>query len=92
MTQTELAHALGVSLRTVQNRERAGIKGHPRELRDLQELWTTLKESMKAVDIPVWMRSENEAFGGARPIDLLKDGKARDIIAEIRRLQAGEPA
>jgi len=38
-----------------------------------------------------WLRSANDAFDGRRPIDLLKDGKARDIVVEFRRLQAGEP-
>jgi len=91
LTQTELAHALGVSLRTVQNWERAGVSGSPRQLRDLEELWTILKESIKGSDIPAWLRSESDAFAGQRPIELLKEGKARDIIVEFRRLQAGEP-
>jgi DNA-binding transcriptional regulator YiaG len=38
LTQTELAHSLGVGLRTVQNWERAGVAGSPRQLRDLEEL------------------------------------------------------
>jgi len=92
LTQTKLAHALGVSLRTVQNWERAGVAGRPRQLRDLEELWTILKDSVKGSDIPAWLRSENDTFGGDRPIELLKEGKARDIIVEFRRLQAGEPA
>ena len=92
LTQTELAHALGVSPRTVQNWERAGVAGSPRQLRDLEELWTILKESIKGSDIPAWLRSESDAFAGQRPIELLKDGKGRDIIVEFRRLQAGEPA
>jgi len=92
LTQTELGHALGVSLRTVQNWERAGVAGSPRQLRDLEELWTILKESIKGSDIPAWLRSESDAFAGQRPLDLLKEGKARDIIVEFRRLQAGEPA
>jgi DNA-binding transcriptional regulator YiaG len=91
LTQTELAHALGVSLRTVQNRERAGVAGSLRQLRDLEELWAILKESIKVSDTSVWLRSQSEALGGARPIELLKEGKARDIIVEFRRLQAGEP-
>jgi DNA-binding transcriptional regulator YiaG len=90
-TQTELAHAVGVSLRTVQNWERSGASGSPRQLRDLEELWTVLKDSMKISDIPTWLRSANDAFGGQRPLDLLKEGKAPDIIVEFRRLQAGEP-
>ena len=92
MTQTELAHALGISLRTVQNWERAGVAGRPRQMRDLEELWGILKESVKGSDIPAWLRSENESFGGERPIGLLKEGKTRDIIVEFRRFQAGEPA
>src|SRR5207249_2392836 len=83
--QTELAHALGVSLRTVQNWERAGVAGSPRQVRDLEELWTILKESIKGSDIPAWLRSESDAFAGQRPIELLKAGKARDIIVELGR-------
>ena len=92
LTQTELGHAVGISLRTVQNWEREGVAARPRQLRDLVELWTILKESMKDTDIPNWLRSKSDAFAGQRPIDLLKDGKARDIIVEFQRLQAGEPA
>jgi DNA-binding transcriptional regulator YiaG len=92
LTQTELAHALGVSLRTVQNQERDGVVRNPRQLRDLEELWSILKDSIKDTDIPAWLRSGSEAFAGARPIELLKEGRARDIIVEFRRLQAGEPA
>ena len=91
LTQTELAQALGLSLRTVQNWERAGGAGKTRQLRDLEELWTILEDSVKASDIPAWLRSKNDAFGGNRPIELLKEGKTRDIIVEFRRLQAGEP-
>jgi DNA-binding transcriptional regulator YiaG len=91
ITQTELGHALGVSLRTIQNWERAGVISKSRMLRDLEELWTILKDSVKPSDIPVWLRSENDAFGGRRPIDVIKEGHTRDIIVEFRRLQAGEP-
>jgi DNA-binding transcriptional regulator YiaG len=92
LTQTELAHSLAVSLRTVQNWERDGALAKPRRLRDLEELWTVLKESIKGADIPAWLRSESDAFAGRRPIELLKEGRSRDIIVEFRRFQAGEPA
>jgi transcriptional regulator with XRE-family HTH domain len=91
LTQTELAHALGLSLRTVQNWEGkdAAVKGH--RVRDLEELRDVLAAAIADPDIPVWLRSENKAFRGIRPIDLLIEGKSRDILAEFRRLQAGEP-
>jgi len=91
LTQTELADAIGVSLRIVQNWEKAGAASKPRQLRDLEELSTILKESMKTSNIPAWLRSANDAFSGQSPIDFLKDGKTRDIIVEFRRLQAGVP-
>jgi transcriptional regulator with XRE-family HTH domain len=91
LTQTELAHALDVSLRTIQNWERSGEVSRARDLRDLEELWDVLKESVKMANVPTWLRSANDAFDGRRPIDLLKDGKARDIVVEFRRLQSGEP-
>ena len=91
LTQIELAHALGVSLRTIQNWDRDGVAGSPRQLQDLEELWTILKESIKGMDTLAWLRSESQAFAGVRPIELLKEGKARDIIVEFRRLKAGEP-
>jgi len=64
----------------------------PRRLCDLEELWAILKESLQGPDIPAWLRSESDAFAGQRPIELLKEGRARDIIVEFRRLQSGEPA
>jgi hypothetical protein len=75
----------------VQNWEKSGVASKPRQLRDLAELLAILEDAMESPDVPAWMRSANDAFGGQRPFDLLQDGKARDIIAEFRRLQAGEP-
>jgi hypothetical protein len=46
-------------------------------------LWS---ESMEGADISAWLRAEAAAFAGARPIDLLTEGEARDIIGEFRRL------
>jgi DNA-binding transcriptional regulator YiaG len=91
LTQTEMAHALGMSLRSVQNWERnhTAAKGH--RLRDLEELRSVLDEIVPVPDLPVWLRSENQAFGGRQPLELMVQGKARDILAEFRRLQAGEP-
>jgi len=91
LTQTQMAQALGVSLRTVQNWERdhTGGKGH--RIRDLEELRSALVDLVADKDLPLWLRSQNRAFDGRRPVDLVIDGKSRDILAELRRLQGGEP-
>lgn len=91
LTQTEVAHALGMSLRSVQNWEHGNTAAKGHRLRDLEELRSALDEVVPARELAVWLRSENQAFGGRQPIELIVQGKARDILAEFRRLQAGEP-
>jgi DNA-binding XRE family transcriptional regulator len=90
-TQTEMGRSLGVSLRTIQNWEKEANAGRGHLLRDMQELMATLSDVLPESDIPVWLRSENNSFGGKRPIEVILDGRTRDIINEFRRLQAGEP-
>jgi DNA-binding XRE family transcriptional regulator len=91
LTQLEMGRAVGVSLRTIQNWEKEVNAGRGHLLRDLQELMAILSDVLPQSDIPVWLRSENDSFGGKRPIESILDGKTRDIISEFRRLQAGEP-
>jgi transcriptional regulator with XRE-family HTH domain len=92
LTQGEMAKAAGVSLRTLQNWE----SGKPspqaeRRLRDLIELRDTLTDYMSSGDIKVWLRSPSEPFEDLRPLDLVVDGRARDVLLEYQRLQTGEP-
>ncbi len=91
LTQLEMGRTLGVSLRTIQNWEKESNAGRGHLLRDLQELMSILLAVLPESDIPVWLRSENNSFGGKRPIESILDGRTRDIIGEFRRLQAGEP-
>jgi DNA-binding XRE family transcriptional regulator len=91
LTQTEMGRALGVSLRTIQNWEKDGNAGRGHLLRDLQELIAILSDVLPESDIPDWLRSENNSFGRKCPIEVILDGRTRDIINEFRRLQAGEP-
>ncbi len=90
LTQTEMGRALGVSLRTIQNWEQLRIARGRHQLRDLEELSFLLSTSVPEAQIPQWLVSENASFGGERPKDLILDGRARDIIHEFQRLQAGD--
>jgi DNA-binding XRE family transcriptional regulator len=91
LTQTEMGQALGVSLRTIQNWERQCNPRGGHLLRDLEELLAVLSALIPASEIPKWLRAESHSLGGKRPVDLVLDGRTRDIINEFQRLQAGEP-
>lgn len=58
---------------------------------DLLELADLLNDYLPPGQHAKWMQSPTEAFGGRAPLDLLLDGKIRDVIVEFRRLQAGQP-
>ena len=39
-----------------------------------------------------WLRTPLAIFRGRRPLDLLREGKLRDLIVEFRRLQEEQDA
>jgi DNA-binding transcriptional regulator YiaG len=92
LTQQQLAAAIGVSPRTVQNWEFG--KHSPqieRRLRDLLELRQVLKEYLPPEQIQQWLTSPNDVFAGASPREWILGGRTRDVLIEFRRLQTGEP-
>jgi len=90
LTQADVANAIGVSARTVQNWEAKDLTP-VRKLRDLQELHELLHGSIEKANIPKWMDTPSEAFRGLTPRELIRQGKTRDLILEFRRMQTGEP-
>jgi transcriptional regulator with XRE-family HTH domain len=90
LTQVDLASALDVTTRTVQNWERYG-SGSERRLRDLKELYAALSKYIGVPEIAAWMDSPNDAFQKRTPRELIREGKTRDLILEFGRLQTGEP-
>jgi len=90
LTQVDLAAALDVTPRTVQNWEKRG-HGPERRYRDLKELHGLLSKYIESGQIASWMDSPNEAFQGRTPRELIREGKTRDLILEFGRLQTGEP-
>jgi DNA-binding transcriptional regulator YiaG len=92
LTQEQLAAALKLSPRTIQNWESgAGLSQMEKRTRDLMELFDLLNDYVPVGQQAEWMRSPSNAFAGRAPLDLLFEGKVRDVILEFRRLQAGQP-
>jgi DNA-binding XRE family transcriptional regulator len=90
LTQVDLAAALDVTPRTVQNWEKHG-RGPERRYRDLKELHELLSKYIESGQVASWMDSPNEAFQNRTPRELIREGKTRDLILEFGRLQTGEP-
>lgn len=93
LTQAQLASAIGVSERTVQNWEAGRISSQAeRRIRDLVDLKDTLERYITPDTMQQWLISPNNAFEGQAPRDWIIEGRARDLLWEFRRMQVGEPA
>ena len=92
LTQAQLAVAIGVSERTVQNWEAGRVSPQAeRRLRDLIELNEALARYITPDHRQAWLISPNDAFAGDAPRDWIIEGRARDLLLEFRRMQVGEP-
>jgi DNA-binding XRE family transcriptional regulator len=90
LTQLDVANALDVTTRTVQNWEKLG-SGSERQMRDFRELYELASKYLGGHQIAAWMDSPNDAFQKRTPRELIREGKTRDLILEFQRLQTGEP-
>ncbi len=92
LTQAQLAVAIGVSERTVQNWEAGRVSPQAeRRLRDLIELNETLERYIDPEQRQSWLISPNDASAGNAPRDWIIEGRPRDLLWEFRRMQVGEP-
>jgi len=92
LTQEQLASALKLSPRTVQNWEAGvGLSQLEKRAADIAEFVDLLNDYIRPEQQNEWLRTANDAMGGQTPLDLLMAGRIRDVIVEFRRLQAGQP-
>jgi len=92
LTQEQMANALNVTTRTLQNWERGlGISQMPKKTQNLQELLSLMDDYVIAPKEREWLDTPLPAVQNRRPIDLIADGKLRDLIVEFQRLREGQP-
>ncbi|WP_165400116.1 antitoxin Xre/MbcA/ParS toxin-binding domain-containing protein [Motilibacter rhizosphaerae] len=92
ITQAELAHAVGASLRTIQNwgqgtstpRGKAATR-----LIDVQHVVGELRDVYSDEAIQIWLRSRNRNLEGRRPIELLGEGRVDEVIEEVDNIVRG---
>lgn len=92
LTQEEMAHALNVTTRTLQNWEKkVGVSQLARKTRDLRELLELMDDYVSSQEERDWLTTPLAAFKDQKPIDLITEGKLRDLIIEFQRLREGQP-
>ena len=92
LTQQQMASALNVTTRTLQNWERdIGTSQMERKTRDFWELLGLMDDYVVAREEKTWLITPNAAFKHNKPIGLIIEGKIRDLIVEFQRLREGQP-
>lgn len=92
MTQDEMAAALNITTRTLQNWEsNIGTSQTKRKTKDLWKLVGLMDGYIVAKEETNWLSTPHPAFRNKRPADLIVEGKLRDLIAEFQRLREGQP-
>lgn len=92
LTQEQMASGLNVTTRTLQNWEsNVGTSQMERRTRDLWELLGLMDDYVVAREEANWLKTPNSAFRNKKPIELIVEGKLRDLIVEFQRLREGQP-
>ena len=92
LSQEQLANALNVTTRTVQNWEAGrGTSQMNKKTRDLRELLSRMDDYVVAPEEKHWLSTPLEAFAGRTPQQLIAEGRIRDLVIEFDRLHEGQP-
>ena len=92
-SRNQLAHVMNASDRAIVNWE-AGDPLSPvyaAKLREIQSVYSELKQLMKPEEIGPWLLSEMEEFEGRSPADLISKGETGRVWASLFYLRSGMP-
>lgn len=80
VTQRDVAAATNVSDRAVRGWRTGGIHAEPYDrLQDLRGIVLILSDSLTPRGVGQWLHARNRLLDGARPIDLLAEGRVDDV-------------
>jgi transcriptional regulator with XRE-family HTH domain len=92
LSQAQLASALNVTVRTLQNWEAGkGTSLMTKKTGDLRDLLSRMDDYVVAPKEKEWLSSSLKAFDGRTPQQLITEGRMRDIVIEFDRLREGQP-
>jgi transcriptional regulator with XRE-family HTH domain len=92
LSQEQLAKALNVTARTLQNWEAGkGTSQMGKRTKDLRELLSRMDSYIIAPTEKGWLSSPLEAFAGRSPRQLITESRIRDLVIEFDRMREGQP-
>ena len=92
LTQEQMANALNVTTRTLQNWESGlGTSQMPKKTRTLRELLGLMDDYVLAPSEREWLDTPLPAVQNLRPRDVISGGEFRDLFVEFQRLREGQP-
>jgi transcriptional regulator with XRE-family HTH domain len=92
LSQVQMANALNITVRTLQNWEAGkGTSLLAKKTGDLRDLLARMDDYVVAPKETEWLSTSLEAFGGRTPHQLIVGGRLRDIVIEFDRLREGQP-
>jgi transcriptional regulator with XRE-family HTH domain len=92
LTQEQMAKALNVAPRTIQNWESGvGTSQMAKKTQDLKELLRLMDEFVIAPQEREWLQTPLPSIRNQTPVQVITGGKMRNIIVEFLRLGEGEP-
>lgn len=91
LSQEQLAKALNVTARTLQNWEAGkGTSQMGKRTKDLRELLSRMDNYIVAPTEKEWLSSPLEALAGRSPRQLITEGRIRDLVIEFNRMREGQ--
>jgi len=92
LSQGQLARALNVTARTLQNWEAGkGTSQMAKRTRDLRELLSRMDDYVVAPTEKEWLSTPLEAFARRSPRQLITEGRIRDLVIEFDRMRERQP-
>lgn len=93
LSQPLFARLLSVSIRTLASLEsgKAPTETVSRRLKELSRLVSALAEVIRVEAIGTWLQTPNDAFEGAKPLEVMERGEGDRLWSMIFFLRSGTP-
>jgi DNA-binding transcriptional regulator YiaG len=94
LTRKVFSRLTGYSERAIASWEAGGKPDEPglRRIRETERFQAKLAEVVRSEEIPQWLDTPNDAFGGLKPLEVIERGEIDRLGNMINYLESGVPS